>query len=507
MEASRYQKAFAAKHLPDLGYDIKDFKVYKWRLTNWMKLEKRITSPDFDCGEGISRRILLFPFGNSANGSSGDTASVYLDYAEPMESSEGWHAHAQFALVISNIHDHTTYAVSNSDHRFTAEQCDWGFTRFKQLHELFNVQEGHSRPIIEEESADISVYVRVLEDSAPVLLNEEERAFLTARVVTDDTFARHEGFDLATFGEKNWPQSDLPTFRVPVKETYGTFKLRVAMHLKLPSNNVRLWVLVYRSNKTVRLDAPILENDPSLTVEAVRDMANSTQRGDLRLYLDVLMGPSRSYPPPGHIMVFLKHFDTSKQTLLGVGKVFVLCNSKVQDLHPIINERMKWTPGVPLRLYEEIKPGMITLIKPESTFAENEIQNGDIICFQVEQAEEELRELEIQGLYSNPVHFYGFLENRVMIIFRPKLKEPDNNPEFGLVLSKKHKYDTMAQRVGEYLRHDPIKLRFTTTDAARAVLRRSVLKRSLNQSIADFMDSSYAATTVLLYEKLAVTTV
>jgi len=51
-------------------------------------------------------------------------------------------------------------------------------------------------------------------------------------------------------------------------------------------------------------------------------------------------------------MIFVKHFDMSKQTLYGVGKVYVSRNSKVQDLHPIINERMRWTPGTPLKLYE-----------------------------------------------------------------------------------------------------------------------------------------------------------
>jgi len=42
--------AFAAKHMPELGHDVKDFQVYTWRLTNWKKLEKKITSPEFDCG-------------------------------------------------------------------------------------------------------------------------------------------------------------------------------------------------------------------------------------------------------------------------------------------------------------------------------------------------------------------------------------------------------------------------------------------------------------------------
>jgi ubiquitin carboxyl-terminal hydrolase 7 len=51
-------------------------------------------------------------------------------------------------------------------------------------------------------------------------------------------------------------------------------------------------------------------------------------------------------------MVFLKHFDTSKQTLQGVGKTYVQKNSKVADLYPIINERMRWSPVTPIKLYE-----------------------------------------------------------------------------------------------------------------------------------------------------------
>jgi ubiquitin carboxyl-terminal hydrolase 7 len=51
-------------------------------------------------------------------------------------------------------------------------------------------------------------------------------------------------------------------------------------------------------------------------------------------------------------MIFLKHFDTSKQTLYGLGKVYVLRNAKVGDLIPGINERMRWTPGTPLKLFE-----------------------------------------------------------------------------------------------------------------------------------------------------------
>lgn len=62
---------------------------------------------------GRGRRILLFPFGNS-NAPPNDTVSVYLDYADPKRAPEGWHACAQFALVISNPHDPAIYTVSRT---------------------------------------------------------------------------------------------------------------------------------------------------------------------------------------------------------------------------------------------------------------------------------------------------------------------------------------------------------------------------------------------------------
>jgi ubiquitin carboxyl-terminal hydrolase 7 len=54
-------EAFASKHMPDLGHDVKDFTVYTWRLNNWKKLEKKLTSPEFDCGgHKWSRPFSLF---------------------------------------------------------------------------------------------------------------------------------------------------------------------------------------------------------------------------------------------------------------------------------------------------------------------------------------------------------------------------------------------------------------------------------------------------------------
>ena len=54
----------------------------------------------------------------------------------------------------------------------------------------------------------------------------------------------------------------------------------------------------------------------------------------------------------GTIMIFLKHFDTTRQSLFGIGKIHMPRASKVSDLIPIINERMRWASGTPLKLYE-----------------------------------------------------------------------------------------------------------------------------------------------------------
>lgn len=66
----------------------------------------------------------------------------------------------------------------------------------------------------------------------------------------------------------------------------------------------------------------------------------------------------------------------------------------------------------------------------------------------------------------------------------------------------------MSAKAGEFLRHDPIKLRFTTTHATNGSAK-SVLKRSLNQSISEIMAPTYVnpTTTVILYEKLDVSIV
>ncbi|KAM0756443.1 cysteine proteinase [Meredithblackwellia eburnea MCA 4105] len=338
---------------------------------------------------------------------------------------------------------------------------------------------------------------------------DEQHLYLTTKVITNETFTKHQGFDLATFDDRTANQVDIPSYRVPKSQTFLDFRAMVAKECKIPAENIRLWVLVNRQNKTVRPDAPISDQDPTMTMETVRDKMASRQQ-DLKLYLEYIDPVTRAQWTTNHgneppIMVFVKHFDVAHQTLAGVGHFYVHKHMKVSDLATMINERLRFPPTTALKIYEEIKPNMIEQMKMKATFLQSEIQDGDIVCFQVEMGEKETQDLDKQGMFTTPSQFYDFFLNRVVVIFKPKYEDPEPKPEFDLVLSKKMTYEQMANKVGEYLKHDPLKLRFTQPNGQTG-LPKAIVKRQNNHTVAELIQPSYMSATsnLLFYELLDV---
>jgi len=100
-----------------------------------------------------------------------DQCSIYLEHAaEPEDVDPSWSCCVHFAIVLWNPRDPTVYCHHTATHRFTRDESDWGFTRFLELRQMFNVSiEGMNRPVCEDDAANISVYVRVVEDVTGVL--------------------------------------------------------------------------------------------------------------------------------------------------------------------------------------------------------------------------------------------------------------------------------------------------------------------------------------------------
>ena len=339
---------------------------------------------------------------------------------------------------------------------------------------------------------------------------DEQHLYLTTKIITDQTFSTYQGFDLAIFEDRNVPATELQTLKALKTMPYLEFKEQLRKHFNLGDKKFKLWMLVNRQNKTIRPDTPIPENDPYKTLDTIR-IELSPRQTDLKLYLDVESENDSKYGKvEDSIMIFLKYFDVSRQTLTGICKVYVPRSVKVGDLQDIIQKEMKWPPGIPLKLYEEIKPGYIELMKPKMTLAQSELQDGDIVCFQVEISEAEIQDYEAQGMYSTPIAHYDYLQNRVQVTFRPKYKEQisENVTEFNLILSKKTNYDRMAELVGAKVKQDPLKIRFTTTQNTNGSPK-SIIKRGMNQPVQDLITPGYLTENshVILYELLDISIV
>ncbi|RIA93964.1 hypothetical protein C1645_873749 [Glomus cerebriforme] len=247
---------------------------------------------------------------------------------------------------------------------------------------------------------------------------EERHLYLTIKVVTAEKFKNHQGFDLANFEDRQYPISDVHVFKTLKSETYGVFKEDVSRKFNIPSEQVRFWVLVNRQNKTVRPDAPIPENYFNISMEEIHAKMTSRQN-EMKLYMEVANKPinDKNWFPPiegnNHIMVFLKYFDPDKQSLEGLGHLYIQKFGKVGDYTRVFCEKKEFPLNTPLKIYEEMKPNMIEEMKPKSTFQQSEIQDGDIICFQKALTEKEIQEHTTAGRICFIPQFYESLALRI----------------------------------------------------------------------------------------------
>ena len=155
------KKAFMPE-IPDVEVEME--AVSTWHIEGWRTtLGPREHGPVFYCGDD-PWRIYFFPRGNNV-----DHASFYLEQGWEDKAPEDWYACVQFMLVLWNPDDPTIYVTHHAHHRFTADEGDWGFTRFAELRRLFAPWQEGGRPLIENDSAKMTAYVRKMKDPTGVL--------------------------------------------------------------------------------------------------------------------------------------------------------------------------------------------------------------------------------------------------------------------------------------------------------------------------------------------------
>ncbi len=163
-------EAIKPRVLPEIpDQEVKSESYHTWHIDKWTNLGRKEHGPVFECG-GAPWRVLFFPFGNNV-----DYASFYLEHGFDKEPPEGWYACVQFALVLWNPSDPSIYAHHTATHRFNSKEGDWGFTRFVELRRAFHQQwDNHERPLVENDEAKVTAYVRIFKDPTGVLWHNFE---------------------------------------------------------------------------------------------------------------------------------------------------------------------------------------------------------------------------------------------------------------------------------------------------------------------------------------------
>ncbi|VUC34971.1 unnamed protein product [Clonostachys rosea] len=399
-------------------------------------------------------------------------------------------------------------------------------------------------PIIRQNSAYMLVYIRqsrvekilrpVTQDAAPKHLQdrfEEETAlkearvkeqreahlYMMAKVVTPESFKNYGGTDMCSFESNADTDPAAPkSYRIRRSMTMEEFAAQIATDIGQDPKRIRLWLMVNRQNRTIRPDQPIMDLTP--TVEELYARSSAHRDTALRVWVEVsnevkengdVAWPSFQSQPNGAvvksdiILLLLKHFDVQAQTLNGVGHVYISKEKKVEDLVPFILEKMGWTEKVAeeekLLLWEEIKPTMIEPLKPKQSLKAAELQDGDIVCFQLgserkadaSKAGEAATEEPNSTLetFEDAREYYDFLEHRRTVKFLPHPSKTDQSQfaPFELVLNSKMQYDALAERVSAQIGVPPTHIRFWTVNAATNNPKTPV-KRTTNPNLRQILN-------------------
>lgn len=333
---------------------------------------------------------------------------------------------------------------------------------------------------------------------------EEAHLYLQLRTITAKDFQLHGGFDMADLQSPNSEASKLPK-----SMSYGDYKAAVAKEYNVSVQQIRHWVMVYRQNKTVRPDVPIPPSFDSRDLAQVRDEF-APRRTELLLFLEIMnedeiqeLQAFDGSLDSANFLLFIKYFDVDAQKLSGLCTLYMNKHEKIEVLAERLSKMIQ-TENV--KLWEEIKPGMIEALRPKTTFAQAEIVDGDIVCVQRNVSDNERLRLLQLGHYPTAENYYDFYHNKITIQIVPRYLDAEINSKFDIQLSKKMNYEAITNKIADTLKVSASHLRLSTVNAV-TLQPKSVIKPGPNQTLQTILQpahlQSYAP--VIAYEVLETT--
>lgn len=331
----------------------------------------------------------------------------------------------------------------------------------------------------------------------------ERHLYMDVQIATAEMAKSQQTFDLVNWGENS---EQFIYLKAKKTDLWKDFKKTIAERVQVPVERIRLWSLYRRQNHTIRPENSLDGDYDEQTVEEVY-MNSGKNFNNFRLYLEIAEhqvqdsdGKIVYFPSVGKdsIVIFVKYYEPETTKLEYLGPVRVKLSLKGQDLIPIMTDLKKLPPSTNIAIYEEVKPGMVDPLKLQSTLAQSELVNGDILCFQKNLDKDMAKRYE----YPFAPNYYDYLMYRITLTFVPKNpprddKEAEKMKQAGIPfaqvdvqLSRKMTYDQMVTRVGTVLNFDGFKLRLminpTGGDSPKAVV-----KRVKDQTLHEILTSQF----------------
>ncbi|KAI3906979.1 hypothetical protein MKW92_023595 [Papaver armeniacum] len=405
-----------------------------------------------------------------------------------------------------------------NDERVTKEDTKWaleeqfgGEERFSNAYMLVYIRESDKDEIIcDVGEKDIAEHLRIKlkkeqEDKEHKEKEEAEaHLYTTIKVARDEDLFKQIGrdiyFDLVDHDK-------VCSFRIQKQMPFNLFKEEVAKEFGVPVQFQRFWIWAKRVNLTYRPDRPLTVQEETQSVGQLIEISKSKKahNEELKLLLEIgLAQELHPIPVPDRtkedILLFFKLYDVEKQEIRYVGRLFVKGNGKPLEILKKLNEMAGFSPDEEIELYEEIRfvpTVMCDLIDKKLTFLRNQLEDGDIICFQKPALADSMKPYN----YPDVSSFLNYVLNRQVVHFC-SLEKPMED-DFCLELSKVSTYDDVTERVARHLGlDDPTKIRLTAHNCFSQKPKPQSIKYQGIDHLSEMLIHHNRTSDILYYEVL-----
>ncbi|XP_020672846.1 ubiquitin carboxyl-terminal hydrolase 13 isoform X1 [Dendrobium catenatum] len=383
------------------------------------------------------------------------------------------------------------------------------FTKYSNAYMLVYIRESDKDKIIcnvDEKDIAEHLRIRLKKEQEEKEHKKKEKAeahlYTIIKVARDEDLAQQTGkdiyFDLVD-------HEKVRSFRIQKQMPFNLFKDEVAKEFGVPVQYQRFWLWAKRQNHTYRPNRPLHPQEEAQSVGQLREVSNKAHNAELRLFLEVELGPDlRALPPPDKtkedILLFFKLYDPEKEELRYVGRLFVKALGKPLEILSKLNQMAGFSQNEEIELYEEIKfdPSvMCEHIDKKLSFRSSQLEDGDIICYQ----KAPIQDNEDKYRYPDVPSFLEYVHNRQVVHFR-SLERPKED-DFSLELSKLFTYDDVVERLARHIGlDDPSKIRLTSHNCYSQQPKPQPVKYRGVEHLSDMLVHYNQISDILYYEVL-----